>query len=364
MKTSFRVSSPLLVLICVSFPVVILAQSPYTITGDLRDDAGKPFSGGATVCAIPAGGVIRVRDKICAESDASGKFVIRLTNAGTYQVTAEKASLGYMPQYVPFYRDPRGSAPPEVSVGDANPNPSVSVALVFKSGLITGKVIDEAADTPIQDFVVWLWHSRNPNTRYHEVVNGVNSPGRFKLFAPASPFQLRVEAEGYEDWVMGGGVLTSAAGSRKGPGTLMVPTGQTADFAVYMKRKNPVPVDATKDGDARRLTAPTPLSPANNSILDLLPRMTRLEWTPVEGAGSYGVEVEACLRPSSIAQSRLPDDDECINPSPHLEKIGLPNTTIEFMFRGAQPGRWRVWAIDKNGRRGSKSAWQRFVHLK
>jgi hypothetical protein len=42
----------------------------------------------------------------------------------------------------------------------------------------------------------------------------------------------------------------------------------------------------------------------------------------------------------------------------------LPNTTIEFMFRGAQPGRWRVWAIDKNGRPGSKSAWQRFVHLK
>jgi eukaryotic-like serine/threonine-protein kinase len=31
-----------------------------------------------------------------------------------------------------------------------------------------------------------------------------------------------------------------------------------------------------------------------------------------------------------------------------------------FDFVGAQPGRWRVWAVDPEGREGSRSAWRRF----
>jgi hypothetical protein len=162
---------------------------------------------------------------------------------------------------------------------------------------------------------------------------------------------------------MGGGVLISAAGARKGPGSLLTPTGTTADFAVYMKRKNPAPSVPTK-GDEKRLPAPLQISPADNAVLDVFPRITKLEWAPVGGAVSYGVEVEACVRPSSVAKERLPDDVECINPSPHLEKFGLADTTVEFMFRGAQPGRWRVWASDKDHRPGFKSPWQRFVHLR
>ena len=32
-------------------------------------------------------------------------------------------------------------------------------------------------------------------------------------------------------------------------------------------------------------------------------------------------------------------------------------------FVGAQPGRWRVWAVDKEGREGFKSPWRLFVYL-
>lgn len=364
MRTSIRATPSSLVLICSSFLVVTLAQSPsyYTITGDLRDETGRPFSG-ATVCAIPAGGgIVRVRDKICAETDANGKFVINLTQVGKYQVTAEKMSAGYGPPYVPFYRDP-GSRITEVVVGDDSPGPSVSIAFGPKSATITGKVVDEAADTPIQEFVVWIWQARDKNARFHLVVKGPNSRGRFQLFAPAVPFQLRVVAEGYEDWIMGGGVLFSAAGPRKGPGTLMAPTGSTPDFAVYMKRKNPPPIDPTQGGDEKRLPAPAQISPADNTVLDSRPRTTKLEWAPVAEAVSYGVEVEACWRPALAARAGLPDDGECINPIPHLEKLRLANTTIEFPFRGAQPGRWRAWAIDKDERPGFKSPWRRFVHL-
>lgn len=364
MRSSIRATPSFLVLICSSFLAVTLAQSPshYTITGDLRDEKGQSYSG-ATVCAIPAdGGIVRVRDKICAETDAQGKFVINLTQAGTYQVTAEKMFEGYVPQYIPFYRDP-GSRITEVVVGDDTPGPSVSLAFSPKSGIISGKVIDEAADTPIQDFVVWIWHSRDPNTRFHLVVKGPNSRGRFKLFAPAVPFQLRVVAEGYADWIMGGGVLFSAAGPRKGPGTALSPAGSTADYAVYMKRKNPAPIDPAQGSDEKRLPAPVQISPAENTVLDSRPRTTRLEWAPVAGAVSYGVEVEACLTTYLAVRSGLPDDGECVNPSPFLERLRLANTTIEFPFRGSQPGRWRVWAIDKDARLGLKSPWRRFVHL-
>jgi hypothetical protein len=352
-----------LLLILTPFFSVALAQSPspYTITGDSHDDAGHPFPD-ATVCAIPTDGtVVRVRDKICTESDGRGQFAINLTQPGKYQVLGEKMSEGYMPAYIPFYRDPNIPIP-EVIVGDENRSVSLSLALGAKSGLITGKVIDEASDTAVQDFVVWVFQARTANAHTHQVVKGSHS-GRFRIFAPPVPFKLRVVAEGYEDWVMGGGVLVSAAGARKAPGSLLVRTG-TADFAVYLKKKNEASLEPTRAGDEKRLPAPVQLSPLDNEVFDYFPRNTKLSWNPVAEAVSYGVEVESCWNLLPAARSRLPDDRECINPSPYDEKFALNDTTYEFFFKGAQPGRWRVWAIDKDHRPGFKSAWRRFVYLK
>ena len=38
----------------------------------------------------------------------------------------------------------------------------------------------------------------------------------------------------------------------------------------------------------------------------------------------------------------------------------LNNTNYTFVFVGAQPGRWRVWAVDAAGRPGRKSPWWEF----
>lgn len=266
-----------------------------------------------------------------------------------------------MPAYIPFYRDPNIPIP-EAAVGDENRNASLSLSLA-KSGLIIGKVVDEANDTPVQDFVVWVYQVRTPNAHTHEVVKGSPS-GRFRILAPPVPFKLRVVSEGYEDWVMGGGVLISAAGARKAPGSLLVRTGSTADFAVYLKKKNAASAEPTRAGDEKRLPAPVQLSPQDNEVFNYFPRHTKLLWNPVAGAVSYGVEVESCWNPSPATRSWLPDDGECINPSPYDEKFGLNGSTYGFFFKGAQPGRWRVWAIDKDHRSGFKSAWRRFVYLK
>jgi hypothetical protein len=364
MRSRIRSILPLLLLACSSLLIEAPAQSPsvYTITGDVLDDAGHPFLG-ITVCAIPIdGAVVRVRDKICTESDSQAKFIINISQAGKYQVLGEKMSDGYMPPYIPFYGNP-GIPIPEVIVNDESRTVSVSVAVGPKSGLVTGKVIDEATDSPVQDFVVWISQAQAANAQTHEVVKGTRS-GRFKLFAPPVPFKLRVVSQGYEDWVMGGGVLVSSAGARKAPGSLLVRSGSTADFAVYLKRKAQPPAEPAEAREENRLPAPEQLSPQDNEVFDYFPRKTKLSWNPVAGAVSYGVEVESCWKRSPAERARLPNDDECINPSPYDEKFGISELSYEFFFKGAQPGRWRVWAIAKDNRRGFKSAWRRFEFLK
>jgi hypothetical protein len=42
----------------------------------------------------------------------------------------------------------------------------------------------------------------------------------------------------------------------------------------------------------------------------------------------------------------------------------LTETSFEFDFIGAQPGRWRIWAIDKDGREGFKSPWRVFIYVR
>lgn len=361
MKSPIRAIPSALILICLSLanPIIAQVQSAYTIAGDLRDEAGLPFPG-AKVCALQTNGrVVNVRDRVCADSDAQGRFVINLTSSGSYQIIAEKMSEGYMPPYLPFYKNPKTPIP-EVVLSGEHANASVSVKLGPKSGLITGKVIDEATDLPVPDFVVWTWQASDVNARTHQVVKGQS--GRFRILAPPVPFTMRVVSDGYEDWVMGGGVLTSLAGSRKGPGSMLVRTGGNAEFAVYLKRKNPLPIDSA--ADEKRLPAPIQLAPQDNQVFEVFPRNTKLEWSPVAGAVAYAVEIESCWNRSPEEQKRLPDDGECINPAPYEEKFGLHETTYDFLFKGAQPGRWRVWAIDKDRKRGIRSPWRRFIYTK
>src|SRR2546427_10250591 len=247
MKKAIRV----ITFVFVCLPVSVSAQSSFTITGELRDDAGQLFSG-ANVCALqPVARGLNVRDRVCAESDAQGKFVINVTQPGNYQVVADKMTAGYMPTYSPFYKDPK-AINPEVRLSPENPTANVSVKLEPQSGLITGKVIDEATDRQVGNFTVWTWQARDRAARTHLVVTGQS--GHFRIYAPTVDFQMRVVADGYEDWVMGGGVLVSLAGARKGPGSLLVRTGGNAEFAVYLKQKNPLPIEPTPD--PARLPAP------------------------------------------------------------------------------------------------------------
>ncbi len=136
-----------------------------------------------------------------------------------------------------------------------------------------------------------------------------------------------------------------------------------------MRRSAKAAGEALHESEKRagiNLPAPVPLSPAEGEKLLRVPRTTTLQWERVEGASRYEVEVDYCRN--------SPDPKQCLQPTPlvfvfpSLGKPPKPNTTedtnLTFDFVGAQPGRWRVWAVDKDGRKGFKSSWRTFIYLR
>lgn len=97
-------------------------------------------------------------------------------------------------------------------------------------------------------------------------------------------------------------------------------------------------------------TSPIPLLPKTGTTFDHYPRKTVLEWLPVKGALSYGVEIE------------WGDQDQKIWTPSHIHNTDL--TRYTFNFTRAQPGRWRVWAMLPNNEESPKSDWQYFRYTR
>lgn len=113
---------------------------------------------------------------------------------------------------------------------------------------------------------------------------------------------------------------------------------------------------ATACSGRESLGAPTPVSPAAGTVFDVFPRRTQLVWTRVPGAVTYTVEVDPYCTDrarwcSEVGATQLV-----------YTAAGIPDTTHTFDHVGAQPGRWRVWAVDRAGSAGPKTEWSRFEH--
>jgi len=109
-----------------------------------------------------------------------------------------------------------------------------------------------------------------------------------------------------------------------------------ADY--YMHRKSDLPV-----------MMPTLVSPADGTVFNKYPRQTKLVWTPIPTAESYTVEILYCYR------------NKC---NPLKMERNLRTTSYTFNFVGAQPGRWRVWAVYADGRESKKTPWREFKYLR
>jgi hypothetical protein len=114
----------------------------------------------------------------------------------------------------------------------------------------------------------------------------------------------------------------------------------------------------TVDTDCAPLPPPTLLAPADRSVHDYFPRTMQLQWSPVDGAASYHVEVLVCVPASGDFTSF-----DCDGPRT-FPLAGSPftvaTTSHGINFAGANPGRWRVSSINAAGVRGPASGWFSF----
>jgi TonB family protein len=105
------------------------------------------------------------------------------------------------------------------------------------------------------------------------------------------------------------------------------------------------------------LTGPEPVSPPNDAVFDSFPRTTLLVWKPVEGAASYTVEID-CFH-CCAANQWCTDLGQ-----PTRIEANISEPKFSFDFVGAQPGRWRVWAVSAEGKESPKSAWSQFRYTR
>lgn len=321
----------------------------YKINGQVNDELGQPVAA-VRVCA-QAGDFYAAREAFCALSNVAGNFAITPPRPARYQIFADKPSGGYFPQS-PFFKQPAESIP-EVVLDDVRSTAIVFIRLPLKNGELVGKAIDASTGRPIDNVRLSVCHTADKKTCWGK--HAKSATGEFKLFAAHVPFTFQLFAEGYETW---SGVYGSDINQ-----SFDIPSGTKMEVLIALKRLPESinrPLSEAEKQPGINLPAPVQTGPDDNAEFDHYPRRTLLKWQPVEGANSYRIEIDYC-------QGALKDRRSCIDPQPHhntgRDSTGINTTIYEFNFVGAQPGRWRVWAIDKKGQEGFKSPWRTFFYL-
>lgn len=145
------------------------------------------------------------------------------------------------------------------------------------------------------------------------------------------------------------GYLGSQDTSQDGNGTRETPTvpPTATATATPTATATATATDTAKPSQeaTQELSAPNLLSPPDGTQFNQFPRTVTLVWEKVPGASSYKVEIQY----------------QGGGWSPLGPVKSIRATTHTFDFVGAQPGRWRVWAVDADGNEGPKSEWSEFV---
>jgi len=336
--------------------VLAQVQTPisYLITGEVRDPQGK-IACGVVVCAVPIvfNPTKQPEAQPCAASDRDGRFAIKLSRAGGYNLFYSGPDRQYLPQVNPFFRNPAIPIP-QVSLSDSNIHATATVFMSPKNGRLTGKIFDAQTGLPVEGADFSMCHADNPRVCWHK--GALADTGEFDVPAPHVPFTLRIKKARFYDWIG----LSGAEGNTP----ITVPGGTKLELTPYLKRLPDAMSSAISESEKRtgvNLPAPVQLHPLENEVFDIYPRLTRLEWEAVEGAVSYSVEVDYCFGPGKGTKACIDAQPLNIN-NPSMS--GIAGTVYDFHFVGAQWGRWRVWALDREGREGFKSSWRHFVYYR
>jgi len=148
------------------------------------------------------------------------------------------------------------------------------------------------------------------------------------------------------------GVTFNPSGGTLSPGqttqvSIAIPLSDCSDTFTF---KGPISsANATWDCT---LSTPVQVSPASSTVFNNYPRTTTLQWSAVSGAASYTVQVDYYQ----------PGDTTCTSGTQDYLTPNITGTSYTFDFVGAQPGCWRVWAVDAAGRQSPKSGWWEFSY--
>ncbi len=140
-------------------------------------------------------------------------------------------------------------------------------------------------------------------------------------------------------------------------------------FGVDALRSQPARLGAANNGPLTlvlpqppTIDKPAQLSPAEGAVFSQSDRSTTLKWSAVPGARYYGIETDC--GESNRGSTAISWGSEHGLGSPCSQSFMYGPTTYTFNFIGAQPGRWRVWAVGQFGQKSPKTPWRQFRHTR
>jgi hypothetical protein len=186
----------------------------------VTDAEGDPVPG-ATVFL---GGALRPR---AATSASDGSFELTNVPVGRWVLLACKESAGYPPIPSTFFYMP-GEEFPEVEVRRNAMAEGANIRLGAKAAYLDFDISDGTGRP--ESATVYFWrpdHDKGPDDWSYSVHADAHQKG---VPVPPVPFGIKVEAEGFEPWVRGGG------GSRTQQGFLRPKSGETRLLRIRLKR--------------------------------------------------------------------------------------------------------------------------------
>lgn len=325
-------------LLALSFSAAAFAQSELIVTGRVVDESKQPVAG-AYVTVSPTGPLKGVQPNTTA--DNRGQFSVVVHQTGEFFVSAHKVAANY-PSTANLFYYPYPDPSALVTVIPDQPPPVARVNFGPKAGTLVMNIVDAETNQPIKG--VRISFCRVDAPKYCHRFSASTRNGRVETLVPSAPFTIEVSAEGYAD---------SYGETEREMQSLRVPSETIKEMSVPM-RKSSV--------DSESLPAPKIISPVDGSVFwnTPYPRSLTLEWAAVPKAATYTVEVEVC-------DWEPPDGGTCKKATPLVRwrqapPSGIEGTTYQLTFPGTQPGRWRVWAVDANGRPGAKTPWALFLY--
>lgn len=153
------------------------AQPPTgEIKGTVTDRNGIPVAG-ATVYAVPQGLSFNDISPRAVKTDSDGRFDFRGGfQLETYKLYSRKEADAYPDPIDRFYADSKDKAP-EVELAASHPSATITVKLVEKAGVLTGRIIDADTGAPASADLAFL--DENGNGLH------IRANGTFRALLPA-----------------------------------------------------------------------------------------------------------------------------------------------------------------------------------